>query len=198
MKKAVFGIVLFTVAVAISFEGGLRADKGFEYGGDFRFFPGNLVVSRSVYHNDPDNVTVGTLLPPNCASTKGGCAAATGTTNNGTYPQVWNNSLYDGSFGITSKIYLDQLTPFGWYLDTLEVPSNPNRSHLVTSFPSKSELALNLSTDREYLTFMGYVAPIDLLDVSNSNTQWRKSMSRGNSHSRKPMRTAATTDGRQS
>jgi hypothetical protein len=170
MKKAVFGTALFTVALAILFVGGLQADKGFEHDGDFRFFPGNLVVSRSVYHNDPDNVTVGTVLPPNCASTTGGCAAATGTTNNGTYPQVWNNSLYDASFGITSKIYLDQLTPFGWYLDTLEVPSNPNRSHLVTSFPSKSELALNLSTDREYLTFMGYVAPIDLLDVSNSNT----------------------------
>ena len=45
-----------------------------------------------------------------------------------------------------------------------------NRDHLVTSFSSKSELALNLSTDRKYLTFMGYVAPIDALDVSNSNT----------------------------
>ena len=41
---------------------------------------------------------------------------------------------------------------------------------MVTSFPSKSELALNLSTDHNYLTFMGYIAPIDALDVSNSNT----------------------------
>jgi hypothetical protein len=40
----------------------------------------------------------------------------------------------------------------------------------VTSFSSKSELALNLSTDGEYLTFMGYVAPIGAIDVSNSNT----------------------------
>jgi hypothetical protein len=40
----------------------------------------------------------------------------------------------------------------------------------VTSFPSKSELALHLSTDGKYLTFMGYVAPIDAIDVSNSNT----------------------------
>ena len=30
---------------------------------------------------------------------------------------------------------------------------------MVTSFSSKSELALNLSTDGQYLTFMGYVAP---------------------------------------
>jgi hypothetical protein len=31
-------------------------------------------------------------------------------------------------------------------------------------------LALNLSTDGSYLTFMGYLAPIDAVDVSNSNT----------------------------
>jgi hypothetical protein len=41
---------------------------------------------------------------------------------------------------------------------------------LVTSFNSKSELALNLSTDHRYVTFLGYVAPVDTLDASNSNT----------------------------
>jgi hypothetical protein len=41
---------------------------------------------------------------------------------------------------------------------------------MVTSFSSKSELALNLSTDGRYLTFAGYVAPIDQLDASNANT----------------------------
>jgi len=41
---------------------------------------------------------------------------------------------------------------------------------LVTSFSSKSELALNLSTDHKYLTFAGYVAAIDQLDASNANT----------------------------
>ena len=41
---------------------------------------------------------------------------------------------------------------------------------MVTSFSSKSELALNLSTDRNFLTFMGYVSPIEAIDVSNSNT----------------------------
>jgi hypothetical protein len=40
----------------------------------------------------------------------------------------------------------------------------------VTSFSSKSELALNLSTDGQRVTFMGYVAPIGGIDVSNSNT----------------------------
>jgi hypothetical protein len=41
---------------------------------------------------------------------------------------------------------------------------------MVTSFSSKSELALNLSTDDQDVTFMGYLAAVDTLDVSNSNT----------------------------
>ena len=65
---------------------------------------------------------------------------------------------------------LDQMTPWGRVLNSIEVPSSPRRDHMVTSFSSKSELALNLSTDRQHLTFMGYVAPIDTVDVSNSNT----------------------------
>ncbi|HVR26051.1 MAG TPA: hypothetical protein VMU26_22355 [Candidatus Polarisedimenticolia bacterium] len=142
----------------------------------FFFWPGNLVVSRSVYDNNPNNVQVGTILPPNCASTQGGCSAATGAPFNGTYPYVWNNDTYDASFGITSKIYLDQVLPFGFVIDSLEVPNSSQRGisgasdQLVTSFSSKSELALNLSTDGHYLTFSGYVAPIDQLDASNSNT----------------------------
>ena len=142
----------------------------------FFFWPGNLVVSRSVYDNNPNNVQVGTILPPNCAGTQGGCSAATGAPYNGTYPYVWNNDTYDGSFGITSKIYLDQLLPFGFVIDSLEVPNSSQRGisgesdQLVTSFSSKSELALNLSTDGHDLTFSGYVTPIDQLDVSNSNT----------------------------
>ena len=40
----------------------------------------------------------------------------------------------------------------------------------MTSFSSKSELALNLSNDGRFITFMGYVAPVNTLDVSNSNT----------------------------
>ena len=142
----------------------------------FFFWPGNLVVSRSVYDNNPNNVQVGEILPPNCASTTGGCGAATGAPYNGTYPFVWNNDTYDGSFGITSKIFLDQMFPFGFVINSLEVPNNSQRGinatrdQLVTSFSSKSELALHLSTDAQYLTFSGYVAPIDQLDVSNSNT----------------------------
>jgi hypothetical protein len=140
------------------------------------FVPGNLVVSRSVYDDRAANVTVGAILPPGCANTTGGCGASTGAPDNGTYPAVWNNVLYDASFGITSKVFLDQITPFGLPLNSLEVPNSSQRGissssdQLVTSFSSKSEMALHLSTDGRYLTFMGYVAPTDTIDASNSNT----------------------------
>ena len=68
------------------------------------------MVSRSVYDNNSNNVTVGQTLPPNCTLAPN-CVPA---TNNGSYPQVFNNDLVDGSFGITSKIFLDQITPFGF------------------------------------------------------------------------------------
>ena len=61
-------------------------------------------------------------------------------------------------------------------VNSLEIPNSsdngvpPTKDQIVTSFSSKSELALNLSTGGQYVTFMGYLAPIDALDVSNSNT----------------------------
>lgn len=158
-RLAVVSLTALAGAVAAS------AQNGSAY-----FWPGNLVVSRSVYDNNPKNITAGATLPPNCVS---GCATA---VNDGLYPYVWNNSLVDGSFGITSKIFLDQITPSGALLSSLEAPNStqngvpPTKDQLVTSFPSKSELALNLSTDHQYLTFMGYVAQVNAIDVSNSNT----------------------------
>jgi hypothetical protein len=139
---------------------------------DGYFQPGNLLVSRVVYDNNPNNVQVGAVLPPNCILA-GACVKA---TYNGSYPNVWNNNLVDGSFGITSKIVLDQLSPDGRFFNSLEVPNSsqrgvtPTKDQMVGSFSSKSEVALNLSLDRRFVTFMGYLAPIDALDVSNSNT----------------------------
>jgi hypothetical protein len=134
--------------------------------------PGNLLVSRVVYDNNPINIVAGvTLLPPNCVGSA--CVKATAS---GAYPGVWNNALVDGSFGITSKIVLDQPTQSGRLVSSLEVPNSsqpritPNSDQMVGSFSSKSEVALNLSTDNRFVTFMGYLAPIDALDVSNSNT----------------------------
>ncbi|HLJ47197.1 MAG TPA: hypothetical protein VKU01_14370 [Bryobacteraceae bacterium] len=134
------------------------------------FNPGNLVVSRSVYTGDASTVTVGQKLPPNCPAT---AKCPTGTaTDNGAYPaagstnNVWNNDKVDGSFGITSPIFLDQVTPDGTKINTLAIPT----SLIVTSFSSKSEIALNLSPDGGTITFMGYLAPPNTLDTSNSNT----------------------------
>jgi hypothetical protein len=133
------------------------------------FRPGNLLVSGSVY--EPADIKAGvTVLPPGCTS---GCGVA---NSDGAYPQVWNNDLADASFGTTSPAFLDQLTPSGRLVSTLQVPdgsrrgSRPGGDHLVTSFSSKSELALNLSANGRDVTFMGYLAQPDAIDVSNSNT----------------------------
>jgi hypothetical protein len=140
------------------------------------FSPGNLLLCRIVYNNNPNNVTVGEPLPPNCIVSSGSCSLPVAAINDGTYLEVFNNARVDDSFGITSKIYLDQLTPAGSLVNSLEVSNSsqsgitPTDNQMDTSFSSKSELALNLSTDHQYVTFMGYVAPIDKLDVSNSNT----------------------------
>jgi hypothetical protein len=136
-----------------------------------QFYPGNLIVSRSVYDNLASNVTVGEQLPPNC--TPANCVTAVA---NGTYPYIFNNAPVDGSFGITSRIFLDQITPWGFPINTLEVPNSLMRGissdsdQLVTSFSSKSELEVHLSTSGEYLVFGGYVADVNTLDVSNANT----------------------------
>jgi hypothetical protein len=134
-----------------------------EPGDGWFLLPGNLIVSSSVYDNQASNVTVGQPLPPGCTLGTKGCKKA---INNGLYPQVFNNNTVDGSFGLTSRIVLDQLTPSGFRINSMDVPAD----QLVTSFSSKSELALNLSTDGRHLTFMGYAAPLDSQDVSNSNT----------------------------
>lgn len=132
----------------------------------------DLLVSRLVYAGSPGLLTPDqTVLPPGCTS---GCATA---TYNGTYPQVFNNNLVDGSFGVTAPITLDEMTAAGDIVGSATVPVDEDgkdngraADHLVGSFSSKSELALNLSPDGRSLTFTGYVAPVNALDVSNSNT----------------------------
>ena len=145
-------------------------DDGFS----FPFLPFNLVVTRSVYVDTGSIVAGTTVLPPNCSPAN--CPTPVTAATSSAYPYVFNNDTVDGSFGITSKIFLDQVTPFGWVLSSLQVPNSsqngvgPNSDQMVTSFSSKSELAVNLSTDGKALTFMGYFAPIGAIDVSNSNT----------------------------
>ena len=139
------------------------------------FTPGNLVLSRSVYTGDASTVVVGQALPPVCpasANTASPGACAGKASDNGLYAStssannIFNNNKIDGSFGVTSPIFLDQLTPSGTTLNSFAIPSNM----IVTSFSSKSELGLNLSTDGSVITFMGYMTSPNTVDVSNSNT----------------------------
>lgn len=187
MKKTIIRTALI-IAVASIFAAGIfagkaAADDDHEHSGRFEFKTGSLVLSRSVYVGNAATVTVGQTLPPGCKAgpvtlplLAGGTATVTVkcavATADGTFPTVFNNDKPDGSFGVTSPIFLDNLTTDGKLIGTLEVPSDL----LVTSFSSKSELALNRSLDGGSITFLGYrggpgflTAP-NLLDVSNSNT----------------------------
>ena len=125
--------------------------------------PGNLLVSESTYA--PADVTPGvTQLPPGCATAPiGACGTAVA---DGAFPFVFNNDSVDAFFGITSPVFLNELTPSGEHVATIRVPAD----QFVTSFSSKSELALNLSPEGRYVSFMGYVAKPAMLDVSNANT----------------------------
>src|SRR5215471_2859254 len=86
--------------------------------------PGDLLVSESYYQNDPGIVAGQTVLPPGCTT---GCVTAVA---DGDYPFVFNNDTVDGSFGVTSKLFLREITPSGRTQDVIRVPS----SELVTSF----------------------------------------------------------------
>jgi hypothetical protein len=172
LRRRVLVRALSCVAIALLGVAAAPAQDFFFPGPDFT--PGNLVLSRSVYAGNADTVQVGEILPPGCGA--GLCSPSTGAIADGTYPYVFNNDSYDGSFGITSPIYLDEMTPWGWTVRSLEVPNSlerritPESDQLVTSFSSKSEEALHLSSDGKYLTFMDYVAPVNAIDVSNANT----------------------------
>jgi hypothetical protein len=137
------------------------------------FTPGNLVVSRSVYSATAGSVVVGQDLPPGCVANKTNKVTCGTAAVDGTFPYVFNNDTPDPSFGITSPIFIDEMTPTGTILNSIQVPNSATNSggdQLVTSFSSKSEEALHLSTDGTYLTFIDYVAPLNTIDVSNGNT----------------------------
>ncbi len=125
------------------------------------FTSGNLLVTTSTYAGTASLVTPGqggTLL----------AGASAGQTvyavDDGSYSQVFGNVSADPAFGVTSPITIEQLTPAGALVNTLSIAG------AVTSFSSKSEMGLHLTSDGSGLTFMGYIAPVNAIDVSNSNT----------------------------
>ena len=144
--------------------------------GENTFAPGNLVVSTSVWTTNPSITPGTTQLPPNCGGTTYTDATCTTAIANGTYPQVFNNATVDGSFAVQQPIWIDEITTSGTPVSQVEVPNSTmsgvtsSSDQMTTSFSSKSELALNDSTDNQYLDFMGYTSPSGALDVSNSDS----------------------------
>ena len=148
------------------------------------FVPGSIVLSGTVYVGNADTVVPGEVLPFGCLNTGTPTNPTPATVNvpllpadqtssttttavtvtcgyasdNGEAPNlkdnhnVWNNASTDPNFGVSSPIVLWNLSTNGNLLGALQVPGN----EIVTSFSSKSELALNRSADGRSLTFMGY------------------------------------------
>ena len=141
-RRVLFGAITLVVITVLSQTISAQDDRGM-------FDRNNLIVSRSVYDNRASNVTVGQVLPPNCLAASGGCVNA---VNNGLFPYIFNNAPVDASFGITSRIFLDEVNPSGHVVRSIEVPNSldwwidPKSDQLVTSFNSKSEMGLHLST----------------------------------------------------
>jgi hypothetical protein len=107
-----------------------RRDGDDDRRGNDMLLPGNLLVSRTVYSNNPATVKVGEILPPDCAATTGGCSAPSGAPFDGTYPTVWNDDLYDASFGIASRIFLDEMSPLAFRSERSRFPPRPLKADL--------------------------------------------------------------------
>jgi hypothetical protein len=145
-------------AAAFAYVGTAAADEDF-------LKPGSLVISSSNYEGWTGAVStlkIGTPL----ANTNTATVPAVANNN---YVTVWNNDTVDGSFGVTSPINLTAIDPNnGHVLNRRRVPTDL----VVTSFSSKSELALHLRRDEagKHLVFVGYASPgVGALDVSNSD-----------------------------
>lgn len=141
------------------------------FAGPVTLLPGDLAVTYSVYpgltkpftgstsgYTTPNIVVGSTVLPISPAVT---------ASNDGSYPGVFSNTSVDGNFGVSSPIYLGQITPTGTMVATTDLTA---LTGITTSFSSKSELSVNLSTGANALTLIGYHAPVGSIDVSNANT----------------------------
>ncbi len=119
------------------------------------FTPGDLVVATSTYTGNASTVTVGQP-----------CPAAAPRSRTGPIPACSPIPGRTAASASRRPITLSEITPSGTSVGSFTLPT----SQIVTSFSSKSEMALNLSTNGSALTIMGYQAPVNALDVSNSNT----------------------------
>jgi len=124
--------------------------------------PSSLLISSTTYAN----TSVVATIKKNVTKLAGG-----GTANSdGSFATVFNNASVDKSFGVTTQITIQDVSAYsGAVLNTLNIDPNV----VSTSFPSKSELGLNLTqtSNGSVVTFVGYAGGgLGNLDVSNSDT----------------------------
>ena len=126
----------------------------------------SVVVSSTTY--DPTQGAVASLTA-GVTALSGTKSATVPAASGNNYVTVWDNDKVDSSFGVTSAIQLTDINPgTGAVLHQIAVPSD----QVVTSFPSKSEVALNVTSDGKHthIVFMAYAgAGVGALDVSNSD-----------------------------
>ncbi len=142
------------------------------------YIPGDLIVSSSTFvpnTGEAAGLTPGKQITvdgtPLTTAAGAPVLAVASDANLG----VFTNSTVDGNFGITAPLSISSVnTATGAIAQTVQLPT----SQIVTSFPSKSEGGLNLSTDGKVLTIVDYhvttdaatSSPVGALDVSNSST----------------------------
>lgn len=131
---------------------------------------GSLLIATTTYQDvgDVANLQVGSKLPG--SFNKNGVYSSATAVSNGDLNTVWDNAKVDSAFGVTSAITLQSLNAStGAVQNTLNIDPRV----VSTSFPSKSELGLNIAKTPSGLvaTFMGYAGGgVGKLDVSNSDT----------------------------
>jgi len=156
------------LALTIGVSALALAAAGAAHAGDF-IHSDSLLISTTTY----EDVVAAAGLVAGVTAIPGGTAVSNGDLNT-----VWNNASVDASFGVTSPITIEDLSP----TNAAAVLSTKtfDTSQIVTSFSSKSELGLNIvqTPTGPVVTFMGY-APggggypttgAGALDVSNSDT----------------------------
>ena len=147
-------------ALALCAASPARSDQPF-------LLPNSLVISSSAY--DRTQGAVASLTPRVTQLANTNTATVAAIADN-TYPNVWANDRVDGSFGVTSAILLTDIEPnSGHVFNNMFVPTD----QVVTSFSSKSELALHITgTGHDArLVLVGYAgAGGGALDVSNADS----------------------------
>ena len=128
--------------------------------------PKSLVISSTTYDRTQGAIASLTVGTTQLAGTNTATTSAIASNN---YLTVWNNETADASFGVTSAIQLTDVDATSYaVLSKVTVPP----SQVVTSFPSKSEVGLHVTTDVNgpHLVFVAYAgAPVGALDVSNAD-----------------------------